>query len=253
MGDPRLAWALELCQRVVDLHGRYCGRPILATGRGAEWAIVGPALLARASYGVESVLALAERDTDAAVIVRSVYEASTMFAWMAIDPEKHTARWWKEDIVQRLRTVRELHALDPKYADRRASLEAKVKTVAEVPALPRLPQQAEDADKHWVEKLPAMLAHGRTSFRGTYSLIYRISSQSAHGLFLPLTAFVQELGGGKFSIGRPVARIPSLVRVAPYAFGNALAVASLALGWPTATELDEAFSRAPALDEERTT
>ena len=252
MADARLERPRSLCLQLVQLHARYCGKPFRSSGESDDWAVVGPALLARASYGLESVLALADREIDAALVVRAVYEAGTLFAWIAISPSQNTASWWREDIRQRLAAARELNALGAIVGgldQQVASLEAEFQRLKQQSPWPALPELAAQADEYWVQRLPGLLQDGRTSFRGTYSFLYRFASQSAHGFSLPLRAFVHSTRPGISAIGRPIPSGPPMTAFAPYAFANALAVASVALGWPHASEIDEIFANTPRLEQ----
>jgi hypothetical protein len=248
--DPALEKARELCSRLLHPHARYAGQPIKTQNGMEDWAVLGPVLLARAAYSIESVLALSDREIDAAIIARTVYEVSTMFAWIAVDPPSHALCWAREDIRQRLTMAKEIHELrstasepERRKIDRTAaSLESRLESLKHHRRLPKLEAMAKQADAHWVPRLPTLLKAGATSFRGTYTTIYRGSSQSAHGLFLPLRSFIEPLAPGLVRTARPIVDASTQIRLAPYAFGNALAVASIALGWPTEHDLDHAFT-----------
>lgn len=62
------------------------------------------ALVARATGTMEAILCLAKirREADLAVLVRALYDHTTILAWIAVDPDANYALWRAEDARQRV-------------------------------------------------------------------------------------------------------------------------------------------------------
>jgi hypothetical protein len=193
-------------------------------------------------------LQMAQRETDAAILVRSLYEHAVHFAWLAAEPTAaRIEQWRKDDLVARLKADDETsqRGVPMLRKEIRASFESEVETMKGV-AL-NLADLAVATDKQWEGQLPGMGKHTELeSFRGWYALLYRFYSGVAHPSALGLNAVFDRLGPARRRI-----RLEGAYRGnGPYGMGTvvfamALFVARRSLGWPSDAEVQSAFDRNP--------
>jgi len=89
--------------RTADVHGPH-----------DAWPLVAPGLLAWCAGTVEAIVALMplEREVDASILLRSLYEHVVAFAWLAIEPSaERLALWRKHDCSQRIKADNDCRAL----------------------------------------------------------------------------------------------------------------------------------------------
>lgn len=142
-------------------------------------------MLARACSTLNAVLDLAppRRVADAAVLTRTLFEELVIFAWVAIDPDEHPARWVRWDRRQRIKADNDLQdkGLDPLLTPQaRAAFEAEVAAGDLMPD--NLIELTLAVDAHWstVSTIFQSDPKGRRSFRGMYRHVYRNYSQYVH-------------------------------------------------------------------------
>ncbi len=184
-----------------------------------------------------------EREADADVILRTLYEHVTTFAWLAAEPnEERMQLWLKADSKQRLKADDDCAKvgypmLEPGL---RGELEHNVATIQG--SAPNLPDRAAAADAYWSGKIMGL--HGSetpTSLRGLYAFAYRRLSAIAHPSNMGLNAVAVPLDGGpatrvQLEQIRPELKGPFGLGSVVYAIG--LYVAGQSLGWPAPSAVD---------------
>lgn len=94
------------CRSLIELgHAAF---PVIGPADRAVIGVYGAALVARIVGTIEAMLTLGPlgRDADLKILVRSAFEHSVTFAWIAADPERRFARWQKEDAERRIEAHR---------------------------------------------------------------------------------------------------------------------------------------------------
>ena len=227
----------------------YLPLDVLVHGPADAWPLVGPALIARATGGLEAILALVPlgREADADTLLRSLYEHVTTFAWLAAEPgEERMRRWLKSDCEVRLRTDDDCRKVGVKVLDedRRKDLED---TVAALPkGMPVLLDRAQAADAHWASRITGLRdSTTPTSFRGLYAAAYRRFSAIAHPTNLGLNPVTVDLDGPHARVQLeerpPDMEGPFGLATIVYALG--LYVAAETIAWPTKFEIDRVLTR----------
>jgi hypothetical protein len=154
------------------------------------WTMYCTAALVRMADTVESLMALmpARLDLDAQTLLRSLYEQAVTLAWVMIDPVEGHRRWEGEAKVQ----IAKLHNDALTFGEKILS-DSELADAQTQRGLPKVPQMALDADKHWATRVKGLHPPGHPlSFRGLYLSIYRLGSRPAHGSFLSLEPYVVE-------------------------------------------------------------
>ncbi len=216
---------------------------VVVQGPVDAWPLVGPALIARATGTQEAILALLplDREADADVLLRSLYEHVTTFAWLAVDPgEDRMSRWLKSDCKSRLRTDRDCRKVGVELLAQEKRREFE-ETVANLPKeMPDLLGRAEGADEHWEGRIRGLRGSSPTSFRGLYAMAYRRLTDYAHPSNLGLNAVTLDMSGGRKRVHLEERRENMKGPFGParivYALG--LYVAAASIGWPTTAEID---------------
>lgn len=84
-------------------------------------ALVGPCLLARQVGALEAVFALRplDREADALILLRSLYEHAVTFAWLAIEPgAERQGEFRKSDLISRLELDKDMREIgEPALSD----------------------------------------------------------------------------------------------------------------------------------------
>jgi hypothetical protein len=240
----RITRAIRQIDRVLTVYRAHAPSLIEGVGVGhpEDWRVLGPVLLARAAYALDTLRVLATRDVDAAVVTRTLYETVLTFAWIAINPQPHAFRWLRTDREERLTAMLELKEfgipVDPAVV-RKYEIDV---TIAKKP-MPKVYVMAREADAHWMRAIPEFTSEThKYEFRGGYTAIYRAASGAVHARQTWLNSFVQNAKRGGLRITDPVpGQKPGMVTIAPYCFGGGLLVSAVRLGWPPADRVMGAF------------
>lgn len=234
---------------LVELVARRLPQEFEVSGDGDAWPGVGVGLLSRMTTTLESMLELqpAQRQADAATLLRSLYEHAVHFAWLAADPGPSRLKQWREhDELMNARAVVDAHDHGVELTDQDPEI-AKARAAELRGTDLKIEQLAVAADTFWAERLPGMRSHReRESFRGLYAILYRHFSGMAHPSRRGLNRVYDDLGGTRRRIrleGYYLGNGP--YSVAAVVFGIALFVASSSLGWPSQAEIDAAFDDNP--------
>jgi hypothetical protein len=217
------------------------------------WPLVATAMLAREAGMMLSLLEMERtgRVSDLAVLVRSLYEHTVYLAWMAgDDTAKRIEAWRKEDLRLRLAADRELrdHKATPHLTDAERATMERERNALEGGEL-RLIQLADEADKAWGSILPGFDSEDwQRSFKGMYSIVYRHTSGAAHPTWRGTHPVTEDTSptGRRVAMEQPNAHEPfDPIGLGTVILGQALLVASHALGWPSRDETLAAFGRFP--------
>lgn len=141
------------------------------------WPAVAAGFLARAAYLLDSLTTLVERgnNADGTVLLRVLFEHSTTFCWIAIDPIPHMEIWGTWDQWRQ----KKLHS-DALAYNVEVLTQEELDEIGDPPKPAGLPSLAEAVDKHWSQQLSAFRSEGILTFRGFYTSIYRRASSLVH-------------------------------------------------------------------------
>lgn len=270
MPDARATPEIVAAMRQIDRLVSLVANPVTVVSTQLQprelhnWELVAPAMVFSAASCLLSLRYLAEaaaprRDQDAFVLLRRLYEHLVDFAWIAIDPGTHAARWTADDLFYRLKLDDDFVKLG------RGALSAEVRAeyqtfIDKHDGLPQVIQRAQAADEYWSTRIdshgtfPTIAApqgqdltltqNGRWSLRSAYAFIYRAGSANVHPTPLSLHDYVWP-GGAKntFTIGMNPGDINRYAYTfAPLTFAMLLLIAEKVLGKPSASDVYAAFA-----------
>jgi hypothetical protein len=239
--------AEERGRRLIDLVRPQLPLEVQLTGPADAWPLVGPGLLARQVGSLEALLRLRalDRQADAFILLRSLYEHAVTFAWIAADPgaERHR-RFLKSDAAARLAADDGARKVGVPLLE--AEIRAKYeRQLRELPKqMPDLLQRAEAADGHWSERVPGMEASNRLrSYRGLYALAYRHHSAIAHPSLQGLNFVTADLpdGSKRIQLEQRDPEMHGPFGLGPLLLAFSLYIAGQTLGWPLASAVSAAF------------
>lgn len=149
-----------------------------------SWRLVSTAFLARLGDMLRSmqILIEGEQHSSALLVLRTIYEHTVIFCWLAIEPETRLQRWIDNSERERGRAFKEAGEL----FDLPPPEDLDMDQAAGIERFAPLTDMASEADRHWSERLPAFRAPekgpgGILSLRGLYTAVYRRLSRAAHG------------------------------------------------------------------------
>jgi hypothetical protein len=212
-----------------------------------EWPIVSAGLIRRAAQCMAAIVALQPGGfhSDAAVLMRTLFEHVNVFAWLAVSPNERIGPWLKNDLRQRIAANKALIGNGEKGLitdEIVAQYEAYMAGVTGT--YPNPEQQAKDADDHWsaiLERQPTWKDAG--GFSGMFRVTYRHTSKFAHPTVIGLQTHLTEFGRGVVVLDTEQPEMdPSPFAFAPGVLGMGLRIASAALGWPGLDEIDAIFT-----------
>ena len=190
----------------------------------------------------------AQLEADAGAAVRVLFEQAVYLAWLAADPSvERIQAWRKVDLKARLAADNDGRAHgNPLFTDeQRADVEVQIAKLSGDRLV--LASVAEEADRHWAQKLPGMGGNGEAqSFRGLYAFVYRNYSGFTHSTYRGLHPVVVDLS----STRKQVRLEEPYEGSGPYGmatviFGLSLLIAGSALGWPNGGDVVAIFERNP--------
>ena len=201
------------------------------------WRACLTAFIARITGIVESMRPLAhpDRQSDALILLRSLYEHLVTFLWLAVDPEPRVRDWYGDTMRQR-RTVA-LEALT--YGVEGVMTDDQLRAAEEADNLKPLQQLARDVDAFWgprIEGLYVQPASGTKhllTLEGLYLGIFRLASESAHATAQSVGPWAREERGDRLLVTlQPRASNLTWSGLAIPLFGMALVIGHERLGWP---------------------
>lgn len=152
--------------------------------REPRWRIAATALISRATTTLQTIALLLEHDrpSDAAALLRVVYEEVVTFCWLMIDPAKRADQWAEHATAHRLK----LHNEAKRYPSAKVLSEAEAEAAKAAKLLPSLQQRATEVDTYWGGRSDAFRevdaegdAHMLT-MSGLYTGLYRTTSRGQH-------------------------------------------------------------------------
>lgn len=239
LNEKRAGTLIGLVRRYLPLEVRVKDLPDV-------WRLYGPALLARQAGTLEAMFALRplNREADALVLLRTLYEHGVTFAWLAADPGiDRIGRFRKSDLVSRIELDKDMQKLnEPALAeDVRRRFERERDALPG--SLPKLEKLTEDADRRWRDVLPGWEEGTAKTYRGLYASAYRRQSMVAHPSEMGLNFVAADLPDGAVRVQLeqqdPETRGPFGLSVIVVAFS--LYIASHSLGWPRTEEINAVF------------
>lgn len=136
--------------RLSALYGRSVPTFLPGPVSLGRWEPYAYSCLARGHYALQTVVAVADREIDASVMLRVAFEFLCTFAWLMIAPEQHYPMLLRTDLIERTKLANDLddHAIgDVPFEEADATFAEIEKFASENPA-PVLPVRAEKADNH---------------------------------------------------------------------------------------------------------
>jgi hypothetical protein len=158
-----------------------------------KWSsLYAAASLVHMAETVESLMVLlpARRDDAALVLIRSLYEQTVTFLWVASDPPTHYRRWAEDSNWYSLR----MHNDMVKFVGEGFLTEGAVGRAKKARRMPSLIERAVQADEAWKDLRGMYQAGHPLSLRGQYMLLYRSGSNVAHGSLPGLEPYVSFVG-----------------------------------------------------------
>lgn len=236
---------------LVELVAQQVPRDFARPVGNAGWPAVGAMHLCRMAATLDAILDLQPRGrlADPAVLLRSLYEHSVHFAWLAADPTARLEGWRRSGLQATVKAhddaaKRGIRVLSD---ERRAEFEAQA--AAMVGSSMNTADLAVAADSTWAKKIPGMGPQDQPlSFRGLYAVLYRWYSDLFHPSATGLNRVYDDLGPDRIRV-RLEQGYPGNgpYGVATFVFVLALFVASKSLGWPTEDEVYSVLHRHPVV------
>lgn len=225
------------------------------------WDTTAATLLARIAEQGNTIAVLVEgrHELDAEMVMRSLLEHTTLFAWLAItpddnsrdwkarDPEQNTL-WWMIDQYEREKKLTEDQetwlggVLDEPMRQALRTMKKRVNALPSRGEFPSVRMQAAEVDGHWAPRLDGWYrSEPKTpgfaiTFRGHYWTLYTRGSTSVHPDWGAIRRFLRPPSRSGYQrhylepeeTGEDVG---VFAKIAPYLMADAIAVADAALGW----------------------
>jgi phage gp36-like protein len=161
------------------------------------WRLVLTAMIARMAGLLESqrLLAAPERQSDALLLLRALWEHGVTFMWLAIDPGPRVEAWRGHTLLQRKRLHHD--ALD--YGAEVLS-DSELADAAAAERVEPLLQRAQEIDDYWAPRIRGLYTNPPTgpkhilTVRGQYVAIYRLASRQMHATIDCLDGCLREHG-----------------------------------------------------------
>ncbi|MEN9577254.1 MAG: hypothetical protein RJA70_263, partial [Pseudomonadota bacterium] len=191
--NSRLQRARALNRGLLTLVSQYLPQSRPLARNHNDWAVVGPALVARAARTMKAIDELQNGYFAGAAdaLVRVVYDHMNTFAWIAAEPASRLPCWIAEDYRKRLVVQDELEALGGQPMPSNIRLEFEQHRDAATVRLPNTERLAGQADDHWGKVLGEVFNHAPVfTFRGMYTAIFRNASAWVHPTTIGLNGMV---------------------------------------------------------------
>ena len=252
---------VESLRRLAELIHRNLPGRLLANRVLLPWEATAPLLLARIARQGETLALLIDRghELDAEMVMRSLLEHLTLFAWLAIEPDDasrpwlaknptENTEWWMVTQFKHEKSVTQNQAqylpgvLDARMRRGLRQMTDYVKTLPTRGEFPSVLKQAEEVDLHWAPRLAGWQTAGpgdaafAITFRGHYWTLYRRGSSSVHPDYAAIRRFLTpptSTGYQRHRLGReaPAGEVNVFVSITAFLIADAVAVADAALGW----------------------
>ncbi len=231
---------------LIELLDPHLPLEVRVEGPADAWALVGPCLLARQVGALEAMFALRplDREADALILLRSLYEHAVTFAWLAIEPGAERQRkFLKSDLISRLELDKDMQAIgQPPLSDEvRRRFERERDGLPE--KMPKLHELAEVVDGHWGPILPGWADSPDHSYRGLYAIAYRRQSMVAHPSLMGLNGVYVDLDDGakRVQLEQRDAEMHGSYGLGGILLAFSVYIAAEALDWPIPVDAVEAI------------
>jgi hypothetical protein len=230
---------------LVQLVEAHFPREVSTKGRHDDWAVAGPAFVARSTRLVQAILALPnEHETAAAVLARVLYEHVVTFTWIAANPARNIQQWVRKDREERLKPENNIkifgRSLLPPEA--KAGFEAEIAAIPKT--LPGVPVMAQQSDAYWATRITEFTTDVY-SLAGLYVMLYRQFSPLVHGTVDSLHRIVRHgssRGVCRIGVDAQPAKANAFTNTSVvYAMG--LLVSGQTLGFPDGEQVRKVFER----------
>jgi hypothetical protein len=259
MADGKSAFSAdeisEASAELVRIVHSQLPKEVQAEGVAAEdWRLVGPCMVAKAAGTLQAMLDLlpARRTVDATILLRSLYEGTLAFAWIALDPPANLPRWLKRSVIQAIKGDDDWARVGIGVLDKenRDYGEAKANDQS-VPVAPDAATMADQVDRQWGHAYPRIAQltgepADVVSFRGMYRHVYRMGSGESHYELRTLRPFYTTDALGGVLVHREK---PDQWALYPWLFGThvlglGLLIGSTQFGWPSSDDVLVALAKA---------
>ncbi len=252
---------VERLRAVATLIERRLPKQVPAGAFLLPWETVAPTLLARIAGQGRSIATLIEagHETDAVIVMRSMLEHVTLFAWLAItlddpsrqwkarNPDRNT-EWWMVDQARREKKLTEnrqqwLGIIDARMRESIRRGKEILKDIDTPPGpFPRVLEMAAENDARWGGKLagwpdaqPQTLEFVSTA-RGNYWTLYTYGSSSTHPDYGTIRRFLRPLpyfNDTKAAVMPEIATggVDVFASIAGFLLTSVTSVADAVLGW----------------------
>jgi Family of unknown function (DUF5677) len=200
-------------------------------------------LVARTTGTMEAILHLAElrREADLVVLLRSLYDHTTVLAWLAGDPDANYPLWRAEDARQRVKIHNEWDRSLGTELLAPSSLAAFEQIAAETHAGPtNLIDRAIAADRYWADRLG--FPKGYTPFVDAYQIVFRYSSSRTHASLQGLNDVIEETPDHFVVMLEATTGNQALAGRAVAVYALALRVSAVANGFPLPEAIEAAMA-----------
>lgn len=273
---------VRIMRVLAELMERALPRRVRADDIFLPWQTTSATLLARIARQGRTIALLLDsgHDLDAEMVMRSLLEHTTLFAWLAITPDDPSRQWrarepdqntlwWMIDQYRREKKLTEdQHTwlgglLDDQMRSALRAMKQRVNAVPDRGQFPSVEEMATEVDAHWAPRLAGwQRAAPRTpgfavTFRGHYWTLYTRGSSSVHPDYGAIRRFLRPpmRSGYQRHYLVPEDRgeqVDVVLSLTVFLMADALAVADAVLGWSTYDEALRVLGRwdevrAPAL------
>lgn len=251
----RVARAEQCAANLVALVDAHLPQAWSDEGGHENWSVAAPALIARSARTLSAIFVLRQSGhaSDAAVLLRTLYEHLATFAWLAASPTpERLLAWVADEYRSRVAAFGEYNAIgahDLYDAQAVAYFESRIDEAKKLKLnYPKLPQRVREADQHWSAALEMHSGSDRRyGFTGMYAPIFRMTSALAHPTPGGINPFVWATGTpGIVAIGPEFLDVAENVfTISPAVMLAGLLVASATLGWPDPDALAKIYLETP--------
>ncbi|HEX8205658.1 MAG TPA: DUF5677 domain-containing protein, partial [Solirubrobacteraceae bacterium] len=252
---------VERLRGVATLIERHLPKQVPAGTFLLPWETVAPTLLARIAGQGRSIATLIEasHEIDSVIVMRSMLEHVTLFAWLAITPDDPSRRWkarnpdlntewWMVDQANREKRLTErrqqwLGLIDENLRESIRRGKVILKNI-DTPAggFPVVEEMAEEIDARWGGKLtgwpdaqPQTVEFVSTA-RGNYWTLYTHGNSSTHPNYGTIRQFLRPLpyfDGERATVTpeAPTGQVDVFAAIAGFLMTAATSIADEVLGW----------------------
>jgi hypothetical protein len=222
--------------------------PMILSNDAPVIRIVASALLARAHATTDAIAAVARlrRQSDLAVLTRTLFEHVVVLAWLLAEPgDERVALWQRYDNEQRLKLHNDMKETDRQILTGENWLASKLQVLShDKQRMPNIADCAEQADSHWASRLPGFKEDDPLfSFRGLYRTIYRTGSAFAHASLVGLNPIADRTKTHTVIQLEPQRDARPTLLMTPAIFGFALWMMGDVFGWPRPEDISSVFDR----------